>query len=108
MFRCTSRPVRRRGRHGDDRGGRGLGLPEFDPTAVHGAELTAEQVDAVTERLLALDHDGRAAIGAIHPGRVDVIAAGAVVLRTVMAACRADRLVASEHDILDGIALGLA
>ena len=85
-----------------------LGLAEFDPVAVDGAELSADHVEEVTERLLRLDHDGRAAISAIHPGRVDVIAAGAVVLRTVMTRCGAEQLVASEHDILDGIALGLA
>ena len=51
-----------------------------------------------------LDHAGRAAIAVIHPGRVDVIAAGALVLRTVLERAGADELIASEHDILDGIA----
>ena len=43
----------------------------------------------------------------IHPGRVDVIAGGAVVLRTLMDEIGAASLTASEHDILDGIVLTL-
>jgi exopolyphosphatase / guanosine-5'-triphosphate,3'-diphosphate pyrophosphatase len=43
----------------------------------------------------------------MHPGRVDVIGAGALVLRTIIERCGADAVVASEHDILDGIALSL-
>jgi exopolyphosphatase / guanosine-5'-triphosphate,3'-diphosphate pyrophosphatase len=44
----------------------------------------------------------------MHPGRVDVIGAGSLVLRVVMDAFALDDVVVSEHDILDGIALGLA
>jgi exopolyphosphatase/guanosine-5'-triphosphate,3'-diphosphate pyrophosphatase len=43
----------------------------------------------------------------MHPGRVDIIGGGALVLRTLMAEVGADAVVASEHDILDGIALSL-
>ncbi len=85
-----------------------LGLDEYRPDLIHGAYLSVEQVDEVAARLLALDHAGRSAIGAIHPGRVDVIAAGALVLRTVLARSGASELVASEHDILDGVALSIS
>jgi exopolyphosphatase/guanosine-5'-triphosphate,3'-diphosphate pyrophosphatase len=44
----------------------------------------------------------------MHPGRVDVIAAGALVLDRVMVATNASEFVASESDILDGIAWSLA
>jgi exopolyphosphatase/guanosine-5'-triphosphate,3'-diphosphate pyrophosphatase len=44
----------------------------------------------------------------MHPGRVDVIGAGALVLRETMDELGFDEVVVSEHDILDGIALGLA
>ena len=49
-----------------------------------------------------------AAIGYMHPGRVDVITAGALVLSRVMAATGVSEFVASESDILDGIAWSLA
>ena len=50
----------------------------------------------------------RSAIPVMHPGRVDVIAAGALVLRAVVARTGLDAVVASERDILDGIAWSLA
>jgi exopolyphosphatase/guanosine-5'-triphosphate,3'-diphosphate pyrophosphatase len=58
--------------------------------------------------LLNSTHDERAAIGVMHPGRVDVIAAGALVLLTVMRRTGAREVVVSEHDILDGIAYSVA
>lgn len=81
-----------------------LALPEYDSTRIHHARLTAEQVAEVTARLLATTHDERAAIPVLHPGRVDVIAAGSLVLQTIMERVGAREVVVSEHDILDGIA----
>jgi len=46
----------------------------------------------------------RLALGYMHPGRVDVIPAGALVLSEIMKATGAKEFVASESDILDGIA----
>jgi exopolyphosphatase/guanosine-5'-triphosphate,3'-diphosphate pyrophosphatase len=84
-----------------------LGLDEYRRDLVHGSRLTVAQISEVADRLLTLDHAGRAAITVIHPGRVDVIAAGALVLRTVVERSGAQELVVSEHDILDGIALSI-
>jgi len=44
----------------------------------------------------------------MHPGRADVIAAGALILRTIMEQSAAAAVIASEHDILDGIAYSIA
>ncbi|WP_236243563.1 Ppx/GppA phosphatase family protein [Streptomyces sp. CC228A] len=84
-----------------------LGLEAYDSSVIHGSRISAEQVAEVTDRLLAMTHDERAAIPVIHPGRVDVIIAGALVLREVMERVGAREVVVSEHDILDGIALSL-
>jgi exopolyphosphatase/guanosine-5'-triphosphate,3'-diphosphate pyrophosphatase len=85
-----------------------LGLPAYDPDAIHGSTITSDQVQDVTRRLLAMTHEQRAALPVMHPGRVDVIGAGALVLRTLVEEIGVDAVVASEHDILDGIALSLA
>ncbi|MFI1657721.1 exopolyphosphatase [Streptomyces sp. NPDC020472] len=85
-----------------------LGLPEYDSEKVHHSRLSAAQVAEVTERLLASTHDERAAIPVVHPGRVDVIIAGALVLREIVERVGAREVVVSEHDILDGIALSVA
>jgi exopolyphosphatase/guanosine-5'-triphosphate,3'-diphosphate pyrophosphatase len=85
-----------------------LGLRRYDPAAIHGSVLSYRQVAEVTADLLAMTHEQRAAIPVMHPGRVDVIAGGALVLRTVLEFTGAEELIASEHDILDGIALSAA
>jgi exopolyphosphatase/guanosine-5'-triphosphate,3'-diphosphate pyrophosphatase len=84
-----------------------LGLERYDADAIHGSVLTAAQVDDVTSLLLRMTHAERAALPVMHPGRVDVIGGGALVLRTLVEATGAAEVVASEHDILDGIALSL-
>jgi len=85
-----------------------LGLPSYDPSLTHHARISAESVDAVTRHLLSQTHEERAAIGSLHPGRVDVIGAGALVLDRVMQRFAFGELVTSEHDILDGIAWSIA
>jgi exopolyphosphatase/guanosine-5'-triphosphate,3'-diphosphate pyrophosphatase len=82
-----------------------LELPEYDSSRIHGLRLSAEQVDRVTEVLLSSSHDRRAALPSLHPGRVDVIGAGALILRTLMRRVGVSEVVVSEHDILDGITL---
>ncbi|MFJ8132688.1 Ppx/GppA phosphatase family protein [Streptomyces hydrogenans] len=85
-----------------------LGLPEYDSAKVHHSRVSRAQVDEVVARLLASTHDERAAIPVVHPGRVDVIVAGALVLQEIVERVGASEVVVSEHDILDGIALSVA
>ena len=59
-------------------------------------------------QLLSQTHAERAAIGALHPGRVDVIGAGALILDRLMDRFGFGEMVTSEHDILDGIAWSIA
>ncbi len=65
-------------------------------------------VRRVSDELLAMPRDARAALPVMHPGRVDVIGAGALVLRRIMDATRAAEVLVSEHDILDGVAWSVA
>ncbi|MFC9587255.1 exopolyphosphatase [Streptomyces yangpuensis] len=85
-----------------------LGLPEYRSSEIHHSRISYEQVRAITERMLTATHDERAAIPVMHPGRVDVIGAGALVLLAVMERTGAAEVVVSEHDILDGIAWSVA
>lgn len=84
-----------------------LGLRRYDPEAIHGSRLTAAQVAELTHRLARMSHSQRAAIPVIHPGRVDVITGGALILHTLVEAAGVAEMIVSEHDILDGIALSL-
>jgi exopolyphosphatase / guanosine-5'-triphosphate,3'-diphosphate pyrophosphatase len=85
-----------------------LRLPAYDAEAIHGSRIPVGAVRSVTAGLLTAPRERRAASPVMHPGRVDVIGAGALVLRVVMDAFALDEVVVSEHDILDGIALRLA
>ncbi|WP_254812395.1 Ppx/GppA phosphatase family protein [Streptomyces cavourensis] len=85
-----------------------LELEAYDSEAIHHSRVSRGQVRAITERLLQSSHEERAAIPVMHPGRVDVIAAGALVLLAVMERTGAHEVVVSEHDILDGIAWSAA
>lgn len=88
--------------------GMALGLSRYDSASIHGASISAEQIRDVTARLVGMTRDERTAVPVLHPGRVDVIVAGALVLRTLVDEAGFDTMIASEHDILDGIALDLA
>lgn len=83
-------------------------LPEYDSAAIHHSRITYERVRGITEWLLASTHAERAAVPSMHPGRVDVIASGALVLLAIMERTGASEVVVSEHDILDGIAWSIA
>jgi exopolyphosphatase / guanosine-5'-triphosphate,3'-diphosphate pyrophosphatase len=85
-----------------------LGLPAYDAEAIHGSRIPVAAVRSVAAGLLSATRAKRAAYPVMHPGRVDVIGAGALILRVVMDAFDLDEVVVSEHDILDGIALRLA
>jgi exopolyphosphatase/guanosine-5'-triphosphate,3'-diphosphate pyrophosphatase len=86
----------------------GLGLPVYDPRRTHHARLSAADVRRVTSLLLGQGRDERAKIGSLHPGRVDVIGAGALILDRLMERFGFAEVVTSEHDILDGIAWSIA
>jgi exopolyphosphatase / guanosine-5'-triphosphate,3'-diphosphate pyrophosphatase len=88
--------------------GLALGLEEYDSARIHHARVPVEQVTAQTRRLLGQTREERAALGVMHPGRADVIAGGAMVLEHIMRRFGFGEVLASEHDILDGIAWSLA
>ncbi|WP_306369233.1 Ppx/GppA phosphatase family protein [Nocardiopsis sp. CC223A] len=84
-----------------------LDLPEYDSERIHHTRVSAAELDRITGELLSATSVERSEIGVMHPGRVDVIGAGALVLSRVLARTGADAFTASEHDILDGVAWSL-
>jgi len=85
-----------------------MNLPEYDSQRIHGSRISASQVHEVTGRMLAATRAQRGREPVMHPGRVDVIGGGALVLDRILALGGFAEVVVSEHDILDGIALSLA
>ncbi|MBJ2119606.1 Ppx/GppA family phosphatase [Arthrobacter sp. MSA 4-2] len=90
-----------------------LQLPSYLPERIHGARLSTAAIAGAADDLLRRDRAARAALPYMHPGRVDVIGAGALIWKCVVehiaeaTGGRVDSAVASEHDILDGIALSV-
>lgn len=85
-----------------------LDLPGYDRAAIDQAELAYPDVHATAERLLAMTVEERQALPYMHPGRADVIGAGALILDAVLRRTTTDTLLVSEADILDGIAWSVA
>jgi len=84
-----------------------LGLPSYDLSAIDQARLAASDVAAYVEQLVAMTVGERRALPYMDPGRADVIGAGALILARVLARTQVATVVASESDILDGIAWSL-
>jgi exopolyphosphatase/guanosine-5'-triphosphate,3'-diphosphate pyrophosphatase len=84
-----------------------LGLRGYDPAVIHHAHASQRAVSEQTARLLAQTRAERARLPVMHPGRVDVIGGGALVLESIMTRFGFAEVLASEHDILDGIAWSL-
>ena len=87
-------------------------LPEYDPDAVHLSRISRERLHEVADELLSMSREQRAEHKAIHPGRIDVIGGGALIVdvlaRELYERAGVTDLVVSEHDILDGIARSIA
>lgn len=90
-----------------------LRLPDYSPAAIHGTELSIGTITDAASDLLHMTGEERAKLPYMHPGRVDVMGAGGLVWQRILQRLNevtAGRIVtatASEHDILDGIALSL-
>lgn len=94
-----------------------LGLARYDRERINGATISIDDAVASCNALVNATRDERAAMPFMHPGRIDVIGAGALVWRETMLRVRAEveaaggtleTTVTSEHDILDGIAFSAA
>ena len=83
-------------------------ISKYDSDLIHLAKISAIETRRVSDWLLSLTRQDRVDLGYMHPGRVDVIAAGSLVLSEIIKATGASEFVASESDILDGIARSLA
>ena len=84
-----------------------LDLAAYDRDAVDQAVLTVDEVHAMVDRLVGMTVAERLALPWLHPGRADVIGAGALILSRVLRRTSVESMVVSEADILDGIAWSL-
>ena len=84
-----------------------LELTDYDRHLIHLSRISSDKVHKTAASFQSMNKDQIASLGFMHPGRVDVITAGSLVLSRIMAATGATEFVASESDILDGMAWSL-
>lgn len=84
-----------------------LDLAAFDPAAIDRSVHAVVDVHAYVDRLVAMTVAERLALGYMHPGRADVIDAGALIASRVLRRTTVDTLLVSDSDILEGIAWSL-
>ncbi len=84
-----------------------LGLTTYDPERIHGQVIDVDEVHRCVSRLVGAERKARLALGFVHPGRADVIDAGALILSGVLRRTRMGEMTVAETDILDGIAWSL-
>ena len=85
-----------------------LHLSRYEREKIHGSQFSLNQIESAASSLISMTQSERAALGFMHPGRVDVIGAGALVLwrsleKIALIHPNMPLLTVSEHDILDGI-----
>ena len=84
-----------------------LGLATYDRDRVHHFRLSKEAAEDVFRTLATEKLADRVHNPGLHPGRADVIVAGACILVKIMRYFDFDECLVSESDLLDGLALSL-
>jgi exopolyphosphatase / guanosine-5'-triphosphate,3'-diphosphate pyrophosphatase len=82
-----------------------LGLPRYDPEAIHGTVLSLGAAERVAAELAKMTVAEKAALPVMAPGREDVIVAGSVILLEILRRWGFEECTVSERDILDGLAI---
>ena len=85
-----------------------LDLIEYDRNAIHLSRISARKVHEIAFMFAVMSRAEIAALPYMHPGRVDVITSGSLVLSRILSKTGATEFIASESDILDGMAWSLA
>ena len=80
-------------------------LSRYDPERIHRFRLTRRAVDAMTGWLMAMTVADRRRVRGLQPKRADIILAGALVLRYLLAALGCRQITVSEADLLWGLLL---
>jgi exopolyphosphatase / guanosine-5'-triphosphate,3'-diphosphate pyrophosphatase len=78
-------------------------LATYDPSVIRGATLEAAEVDRQIELYRTRDPDERRSIPGLQPKRAEVILAGALIVRTVLAELGRDRLTVSDRGLRHGV-----
>jgi exopolyphosphatase/guanosine-5'-triphosphate,3'-diphosphate pyrophosphatase len=82
-------------------------LPAYEPARIHNYSLRLETVQNLERELLSRTKDERRGMPGLERGREDVIAAGAIILRTVMETLGRSDCLVSDLGLREGVLLNL-
>jgi exopolyphosphatase/guanosine-5'-triphosphate,3'-diphosphate pyrophosphatase len=83
-------------------------LPAYEPARIHNYVLVLDAVKSLEAQLLSKSKQQREGLPGLEPGREDVIAAGAVILRTMMETLGMAKVLVSDLGLREGVLLHLA
>lgn len=83
-------------------------LPTYEPARIHNYRLARTVVEELESTLLARTKSERVGLPGLEANREEVIAAGAIILRTVMETVRIPSLLVSDLGLREGVLLDLA
>lgn len=82
-----------------------LGLTNYDGETVTGTEITADELQEISDKLLEMPIEEISALACMPAGRADVIAGGAFALATIMQKLGIEKMIVSDRDNLEGYAI---
>ena len=85
-----------------------MGIDSYDPSNVHGFQVSREDISAILTRFCEVDEIGRAQIPGLEPKRAPMIIAGILIIEAIFEITGVTRLTISDHDLLYGIMLEAA
>lgn len=80
-----------------------LNLPRYDRRQVDGLWMSADEVTAMQDKLVALDFAARAANPCIGPDRADLVLAGCAILEAIRRRFPADRMRVADRGLREGL-----
>jgi exopolyphosphatase/guanosine-5'-triphosphate,3'-diphosphate pyrophosphatase len=80
-----------------------LNLPRYDRRQVDGLWMSAEEVTAMQDKLVALDFSARAANPCIGPDRADLVLAGCAILEAIRRRFPASRMRVADRGLREGL-----
>jgi exopolyphosphatase/guanosine-5'-triphosphate,3'-diphosphate pyrophosphatase len=83
-------------------------LPAYDPARIHNYQLQLTTIQEIEQTLLSRKKTDRVGLPGLEKGREEVIAAGAIIIRTIMETLGEDECLVSDLGLREGVLIDLA
>ena len=83
-------------------------LPSYEPIRIHNYQLQLSTIQEIEQMLLNRKKADRAGLPGLEKGREELIAAGAIIIRTIMETLRISAVLVSDLGLREGVLIDLA